>query len=154
MQESGAMKQKTACVHCPEVQRPHPSPTESPTDLPRTILLVDDEAIIRDMATDLFQRMGYTVYTASDGFAALERFQELQGEVGVVLLDFAMPRMGGLECLKRLQELKPDIRVLFSSGYDLAHELQDQQIPGTWSFIQKPYRISELEEAIQTILEN
>lgn len=143
---------------------PHPPPTESPTapppsfsadtSLPRTILLVDDEAIIRDMATDLFQRMGYTVYTASDGFAALERFQELQGEVGVVLLDFSMPRMGGLECLERLRALKPDIRVLFSSGYDLAHELHDHRIPGTWGFIQKPYRISELEEAIQTILEN
>jgi len=131
-----------------------PPPFSADTSLPRSILLVDDEAIIRDMASDLFQRMGYTVYTASDGFAALERFRELQDEVGVVLLDFSMPRMGGLECLKRLREIKPDIRVLFSSGYDLAYELQHEQLPCICGFIQKPYRFHALEQAIQTLLEN
>ncbi len=89
----------------PERNSPSPQPTSSLPTLPfpkgtETLLFVDDDPLIRDMLCDMFQRLGYTVHLASDGLAAIERFQKLQGLVDAVLLDLSMPRMGGVECLK------------------------------------------------------
>ncbi len=162
MQYQPALNQNSACVPRLEIGDPFQAPTpETPPAAQRsaipqgseTILLVDDEAIIRDMAGDLLRRLGYTVHVAADGLAALERFRELHGEIGAVLLDFAMPRMGGIECLKKLKELQPDIRILVSSGYDITSELRKLQLQGAWGFIQKPFRFSELAQSIRAVLD-
>jgi CheY-like chemotaxis protein len=164
MREFCASNHGAICLSSPDIldfprkssAPPFSEPPAPCAPIPRgteTILLVDDEPIIRDMASDLLQRLGYTVHLASDGLDALERFQELRGEVEAVLLDASMPRMGGLECLRQLQKLKPDIRVLLTSGHDLISDLNAQQIPGAWGFIQKPYRFSELAHCVRTLLD-
>ncbi len=142
----------------PERNSPSPKPTSSLPTLPfpkgtETLLFVDDDPLIRDMLCDMFQRLGYTVHLASDGLAAIERFQKLQGRVDAVLLDLSMPRMGGVECLKCLQKIAPHLRVLISSGHDLEEESDELRLLGAWGVIQKPYRFNELAQQIRTILD-
>jgi hypothetical protein len=96
-----------------------------------TILLADDEPMIRDLASNILQRYGYQVLLAEDGLQALEIYQQEKGRIDLVLLDLAMPRLSGDDTFRRLREIDPNVRVLLSSGYfpeDLT--LTDPQVLG------------------------
>jgi PAS domain S-box-containing protein len=117
-----------------------------------TILLVDDEDIIRITVSKILESMGYDVLTAENGEAAIERFKESQSEIRVVLLDLIMPAMDGEECFHVLKRIDPDVNVIISSGYsrDIAvKELQDEGVAG---FIKKPYRSRELGDILGGVL--
>ena len=101
-----------------------------------TVLLIEDEEQVRNMAKMMLTRLGYTVLEAKDGVEAVEIFQQHQDEIRCVLSDLTMPRMDGWETLAALRKLSPDIPVILSSGYDEAqvmadeHTEQSQCIPG------------------------
>ena len=82
-----------------------------------TILLVDDEAIIRNLGRTILQRYGYRVLLAEDGLEALQVYRQHGEPIDLVILDLVMPRLSGHDTLRQLQQLDPDVRVLFSSGY-------------------------------------
>ncbi|QYZ78547.1 PAS domain S-box protein [Methanofollis formosanus] len=121
-----------------------------------SILLMDDEAGILETTSDLLRHLGYTVATAYDGEEAVARFAEAQ-DAGTpfdgVILDLTVPgKMGGLETMKQLKQLDPEVRVLVSSGY-----LNDPIIknPGKYGFygsIGKPYMFEELSRTLQELL--
>jgi CheY-like chemotaxis protein len=115
------------------------------------ILLVDDEAPVREAVVDILDVLGLEVITAANGQEGLASFEQHQGEITAVLLDMQMPVMGGKETLHAIRQLDRHVPVILSSGYsesELSTELQDE---GT-SFLQKPYNMDRLIEVITRVI--
>ena len=103
---------------------------------------------MRNMATAMLTRQGFTVLTAKDGIEALEVFRRHQDEIRCVLCDLTMPRLNGWETLTALRKLVPDIPVVLASGYDQAQVMTGDHPEWPQAFLHKPYRLQELREAI------
>jgi PAS domain S-box-containing protein len=109
-----------------------------------TVLLVDDEATVRDVGTRMLEEAGLTVLTASDGLEAVEVYETRADEIGCVVLDLTMPRMSGEETLRELQRIRQNVRVVLSSGYSEQEVIGRFEGRGIVGFVQKPYLVSRL----------
>jgi PAS domain S-box-containing protein len=117
-----------------------------------TILLVDDEEPVRNVAGRMLERCGFTVLCAGDGLEAVELFRAHASEIVCVLLDLAMPRMDGEETCRELRRIRPDVRVVLASGYsdqEIAQRFVDAGLSG---FIEKPYRFDALGAVLRDAL--
>jgi signal transduction histidine kinase len=114
----------------------------------KTILIVDDEAIIRDLCAKALR--GYRVVEATDGVEALQVFE--QGGVDVILTDVMMPRMGGIELLKRLKEIEPTIVVLVMTGFAEKDVILNALKADADDFITKPLNLLQLKTAVDNAL--
>jgi two-component system cell cycle sensor histidine kinase/response regulator CckA len=123
--------------------------TPPPAAAARTILLVDDEAMIRDLARAVLEQSGYQVLTADDGVEAVEVFDRERGRVALVILDVTMPRMSGRDAFREMVRLDPSARVLFSTGYS-AEDIVE--LDGAVGLLSKPYRPDELLAAVREAL--
>jgi PAS domain S-box-containing protein len=117
-----------------------------------TILFVDDEEALRQLATETLGGLGYTVVTARNGVEALALYGEKRGEIALVILDLIMPDMGGVETFRRLREIDPSARVLICSGYAGEGRPENLLAEGVAGFLRKPYRIGALAAAIRQAL--
>lgn len=115
-----------------------------------TILVVDDEAMVRETAAAMLRSLGYDVITATDGREALAAY-ERSPAVDLVLLDMVMPQMSGREVHRALLERDGRARVLFTSGFTREPHL-DLEIEGVRGFLEKPYRLGELAAAVAAAL--
>ncbi|MDD2854536.1 MAG: response regulator, partial [Desulfuromonadaceae bacterium] len=116
-----------------------------------TVLLVDDEEIVRDIGEEMLKTLGLEVITAKDGQEALNSYQVHPG-IALVILDLTMPLMDGEQCFQELKSVNPDIKVIISSGFNQQEVAQKFAGKGLAGFIQKPYKLSELKTAIKGIL--
>lgn len=108
------------------------------------ILLVDDEPEMVELGALSLRQLGYRVFTAGDGVEAVEVFKRHPGGIDCVLLDLSMPRMDGADALSELRRIKPDVRVVFMSGWaekELEMRFADKHVQG---FIEKPFDITAL----------
>ena len=112
------------------------------------VLVVDDQAPLRDMAKKNLERLGYDVLTASNGLEAIEIFEREHKRIGVVLLDMIMPKMSGRDCFIQLQKIAPDVRVISASGFSSPEDLQEMLALGLTVHLTKPYRSVELSTAV------
>jgi CheY-like chemotaxis protein len=103
---------------------------------------------MRDMVGEILGDLGYTVVAKPDGIEAIEYYKRHHAEVDVIIVDMIMPRMGGYDCIKILKQINPDARILVSSGYSLVSDTQQIISKGIDGFIQKPFEINELSQAI------
>ena len=118
-----------------------------------TVLLADDEESVRLLGAQMVERLGFRCLTAADGYEVLRIFRERANEVSIVLLDLTMPHLDGEQTYEELRHVKPDVRVIMSSGYnqqDVAQRFIGKQLSG---FIQKPYKLTALSEVLRTALE-
>jgi CheY-like chemotaxis protein len=116
------------------------------------ILVVDDEAIVRQIVKVALERAGYFVTVVESGRAAIEALQSARERIGLVLLDWKMPGMDGRETLLALREISPEIKVILSSGLaqtDAEYHFRDERFAG---YLQKPYRMSELTALVDSTL--
>lgn len=113
-----------------------------------TVLLVDDEETVRDIGKDMLQEFGFTAITANDGREAVEIFKTTP-DISFVILDLTMPHMDGEQCFRELRQLNPDVKVIMSSGFNEHEVTQKFMGKGLAGFIQKPYKLTALKEAIQ-----
>jgi DNA-binding NtrC family response regulator len=118
-----------------------------------TILLVDDEETVRELGQHALERYGYTVLVAENGVRALEVYQAYQEEVALVVLDVVMPEMGGRECLHRLRELDPQVKVLIATGYTINGSAQILVSEGALGVVEKPFNIEELAIMVRKALD-
>jgi CheY-like chemotaxis protein len=116
------------------------------------ILLVDDEDMVLEVAGKVLQKLGYTVFEAKSGKAAVEVFRRNKESIDLVILDIIMPDMGGGETYDRIKEINPRVKVLLSSGYSIAGQATEIMSRGCDGFIQKPFKADELSEALKEIL--
>jgi PAS domain S-box-containing protein len=114
------------------------------------VLFVDDEETIRVIGTEMLKELGFEVVTAEDGRDALKMFKE-NPEFSFVILDLTMPHMDGEQCFRELHQVRPDVKVIMSSGFNEQEVTQKFIGKGLAGFIQKPYKLSVLKEAIQKI---
>jgi PAS domain S-box-containing protein len=113
-----------------------------------TVLLVDDEQIIRDMAEMLLEALGFSAVTASNGSEAVKMYRERDSEIDVVLLDLIMPVMGGVEAYHNLRTINPVLPIIICSGYgveSLSGAIDNDDHAG---FVHKPYKPDELRDVI------
>jgi two-component system cell cycle sensor histidine kinase/response regulator CckA len=128
------------------------------TDLPagsETILLVEDEPSVRDLASRILRGQGYTVMEAANGHEAMQLLQDqTKKTIHLLFTDMVMPRMGGKELAERLKNLLPDIKILFTSGYtDGAIVHRGVLHPGT-HFLQKPFTPVVLARKVREVLDS
>jgi len=116
-----------------------------------TVLVVDDESVIRGMVRRLLEGMGWTVLLAADGQEGLEVYRRERGRIDVVLMDMVMPRMSGRECFRAVRQLDPDAQVILASGFTADHAVGDLMAEGLAAFLKKPYRQAELLRALARI---
>ena len=119
-----------------------------------TILLVEDERDLRDLATRMLRSAGYTVLAASSGQHALSTLQSHDAQVHVVFTDVVMPGMSGADLVADLAVRYPDIRVLFTSGYTDDARLGEGLIAAGGHFIAKPYTAAELTRMLRRVLDS
>jgi len=118
-----------------------------------TILVVDDEEVVRRTARSALERYGYTVLTAENGREGVEIYRGMADRVSMVLLDMTMPVMGGEEALRHLKTINPDVRVLLSSGFNEVEAVRRFTGKGLAGFIQKPYTAAALASKVRGVLD-
>ena len=118
-----------------------------------TILVVDDEDAIWDFVIEALQNLGYTVVLAGNGEEAVEIFESNPEEINLVFLDMIMPKLGGHSTFYKLRKIKPDIKILLSSGYVSEVEIEDLLEQGANGFLHKPHQIRELASELRRILD-
>lgn len=111
------------------------------------VLLVDDEENVRGICKEMLRELGFTAITANDGREAINVFKTTP-DIAFVILDLTMPHLDGEQCFRELKQLKPDVKVILSSGYnevEVTHKFVGKGLAG---FIQKPYKLSDLRNII------
>ncbi len=114
-----------------------------------TVLVVDDEPMVLAFAEEGLKRLGYQVFTAADGAQACDVLGTHSGQIQIVLLDLVMPGITGLETCRRLRAMKPNLKVILTSGYTSTEVVRDAQLAGATGFIGKPYSLEELSAALR-----
>jgi len=112
------------------------------------VLLVDDEEAVRVTGSKMLRELGFEVVTANDGREAVEVFRH-DPDIAFVILDLTMPHMDGEQCFRELRQLKADVRVIMSSGFNEQEVTQKFAGKGVAGFVQKPYKLSVLQKAIK-----
>lgn len=115
--------------------------------------MIDDEAGVREVVSDMLSDAGVKTMSAASGEEGISLFQVHMHEIDLVLLDLSMPGIGGKETFRRLKTLKPDLKIVLSSGYGQAEITDDLRQLGLAGFIQKPYRFDKLNDLIRKSLD-
>ncbi|MCP4107906.1 MAG: PAS domain S-box protein [Desulfobacteraceae bacterium] len=128
--------------------------TETPAlETGGTVLVADDEEMVRSITEAMLNRFGFNVITARNGSEAVEIYAENKERICMVLSDLSMPCMSGWETLEALRRINPDIPVILASGYDEAHIMSGEHTEYPQAFLQKPYTRKELENTLNALEE-
>jgi PAS domain S-box-containing protein len=117
------------------------------------VLLADDEPSVRSVGARMLQRLGFEVLLAEDGREAVRKFEKHGESLVLVLLDMTMPHLDGAETFRELRRLRPDVKVVLTSGYTEAEATGRFSGKGLAGFVQKPFRLNALRVAVQNALE-
>jgi CheY-like chemotaxis protein len=118
-----------------------------------TILLAEDDPMVRDLTCTLLERSGYTILAAADGNEALAIFEENADRIDMLLLDVIMPGLGGRAVFDAIRQVRPDIPALFASGYSMNAIHTDFVLDEGLTLIQKPAERDELLRKVREVLD-
>ncbi len=125
-----------ATVTAPGVKLRQTDPSLQGTE---TVMLVDDDLMVRQTGGKILRKFGYKMITASSGEAALRTFRRRHGQIDLVLLDVNMPGMGGKRCLEEILKIKPDAKIIITTGYPVSERFKKEIAGRIAGFIDKPY---------------
>jgi two-component system, cell cycle sensor histidine kinase and response regulator CckA len=117
-----------------------------------TVLLVDDDEVILQIALEMLDALGHTVIAARDGVEALQLYRKHRELIDVVFLDLNMPRMDGEQTFSELKKVSAKVKVVLVSGYPeqtITEKFSDQKLAG---YIQKPYSYAALSDKLELIM--
>jgi len=157
---SATNRGSTFLIYLPRVEAPEDSaqtgdrpPLPHPSPGTETILLAEDEDVVRQLAREILSGNGYKVLDAGNGREALLISEAHRGEIHLLLTDVVMPKMSGRELTERIRPLRPGLRILYMSGYTddaiLRHGVLEDGIP----FLQKPFTPEELARKVREVLD-
>ena len=115
------------------------------------ILFVEDDNAVRGFTSSALAELGYTVYTAENGNAALKKFKEENLEIDFLITDLIMPGLSGNELGEKISRKNPDIKIIYVSGYTYQHLLREGSLKRNVNFLQKPYSIRDLANLINDL---
>lgn len=119
----------------------------------RTILVTDDEPLVRNMITMLLKDRGFTVLEAGNGLEALQVAREhLEADIDLLLTDVAMPQMDGIQLVREFRDISPNAKVILMSGYTDDSKLQHLTGSSGIAFLEKPFAIQTLWETVNEML--
>lgn len=118
-----------------------------------TILLAEDDEVVRRMTTEILERCGYTVVAAADGVEAVSISEKHPGEIQLLLTDVVMPGMNGYDLAKRLAPARPQMRVLYISGHTGDALIGQEAIGSGSGFLQKPFAPERLAQKVRELLD-
>jgi PAS domain S-box-containing protein len=136
------------------VQHGEPIHVALPVGHGEVILVVDDEAAVRDITKGTLEVYGYRVLTATDGTEGLAMYAEHREEIAIVLMDIMMPYMGGAATVWALRGVNPQVKVILMSGLTEEHAVTDAVAAGVQAFLRKPYTAEELLKLLHEILQS
>ena len=116
------------------------------------ILVVDDEERIINFLRSKLKASGYEVLTARNGVEGLDQVQAQEPDL--IVLDLLMPKMNGLQALKKMRGIRPDLKVILTSGYEESFHLRKEAEMVADSFLQKPYREELLRSKLRDLLDS
>lgn len=129
-----------------------PTPARPAAAASGHILVIDDEETVRSVARMILERAGFTVVTAASGSEGIARFRDAGGHFSAVLLDMRLPIVTSQQVCEELARIRPDVRVILSSGYledEAVEGFERQRIAG---YLQKPYRFDELIACVRRVV--
>ena len=129
-----------------------PPPAHRRSRAEGTILLAEDEVAVREVAVQMLKRNGYKVISVPNGEAAIAHFGEHRATIDLLFFDVMMPGLGGFAAAAQCRLLKPEIPVLFASGYAAGALAEQPELPAGTRILQKPYRVEDLLQAVQRLL--
>jgi len=118
-----------------------------------SILVVDEEEILRDLMKDILEGLGYGVMLASDGREAVDVYREHKGGIDLVIVDMMMPKMGGRETFQELRRINPEVKALLASGYSKDTAAQQILDLGVKDFLHKPFSLEEIAHKVREVLD-
>ncbi len=144
-------------IYLPIADISEKQPEEEPVVLPaggdETILIVDDEDVVRHFAATTLERAGYHIIQAADSLEALELYKKHGKTIDLLLLDITMPNMDGIELLNRLRTINQDVKAILSSGYTEGDTIISELLDQETSFLPKPYISQELARIVREVLD-
>ena len=117
------------------------------------ILLVDNDVSVRDFSSKVLKSFGYKVLTAGSEDQTMDIYLNKREEINLVILDIAMPAMGGHKCLQEILRINPHEKVIAAGGYFFSDQLKDLLEAGAAGFIRKPYRTEDMLEKVRIVLD-
>jgi signal transduction histidine kinase/CheY-like chemotaxis protein len=133
-------------------EQPVGEPGAPRQDIPQTILLVEDEEMLRELGISILENEGFRVIAAKDGVEAVALFETHADEIGLVVCDLGLPRLGGREAFLKMKERRPGVRAIVASGY-LEPIIRSEMLKaGVIDTIQKPYDFNDLVARIRSII--
>ena len=118
----------------------------------KIIMVVEDDAQVRNVATLGLEQIGFHVLAASNGSEAVDLFNEWYTTLALVILDMNMPVMGGREALAKMREVSADVPILISSGSNESESLNDQENAQIDGILPKPYSLDQLKSVIRSTI--
>ncbi|MBN1918167.1 MAG: response regulator [Verrucomicrobia bacterium] len=146
----------TVHVYLPAAAAPHREQRRimEPVERGReTVLVVDDEAIIRDLLGRILEELGYRAIITATGEEAIEAFRARHGEIDCVILDMVLPDLNGDEVFSEMRRIQPDARVVLCTGYSIKPAIEEMVRQGVAGVIRKPFQIEELSATIRSALD-
>jgi len=119
---------------------------------PATVLVVDDEYNIRSMMKEIMEMSGLKVFTAGDGRAGVDIYQQHKKEIDLIIMDMVMPIMDGRAAFNEIRKINPKQKIFIISGYSQREDLEDIMENGAVGFLRKPFQVKEIIEKVQEIL--
>jgi two-component system cell cycle sensor histidine kinase/response regulator CckA len=145
-------------IYLPTVQQPAATSAGSAPEMPsrgsETILLVEDEDSVRELAMFVLRQCGYKVMTAPEGLAALQLVANCREKIDLLLTDVVMPQMGGRKLAETLLAEHPELRVLFMSGYTDDAVVRHGVLQSNANFLQKPFSPNSLAQKVRDVLDH
>jgi CheY-like chemotaxis protein len=138
----------------PVTTAPEPAPAPRACPGAERVLLVEDEDAVRELAREILESAGYTVVTAPNGREAVVTFGDHEGAFDLLLTDLVMPQMDGRRLAERLHERRPELRVLYMSGYADQAVVRHALLDPALAFLQKPFTVSSLTRRVREVLDS
>jgi len=113
-----------------------------------TVLVIDDEEIMRSLVKEMLEECGYSLLFAADGEEGLSIYQDNYADIDLILLDMIMPKKSGVETFHAIRQITPDAKIIVTSGFRQDERVEKLLAKGAAGFIQKPYTINKLSEII------
>lgn len=119
-----------------------------------TILLVDDDRIIIDVARDMLEILGYRVIATQQGREAVDIYTRQKDKIDLVIQDMVMPGMNGADVFQALKKINPEVRVILASGYVMNKQIAAVMEQGCRAFMPKPFRLEDLSVKVREVLDS
>ena len=119
-----------------------------------TILLIDDEPIIIEVARDMLEILGYRVLVAQNGQEAIDIYARQKDEIDMVIQDMVMPGMNGADVFQALKGINPNVKVILASGYVMNKQIAAIIEQGCRAFMPKPFRLEDLSIKVREVLDS